>query len=61
MYLDDVVDLAELEGLQHEAESRLAIDCKDEQSRWDLEDVQDRILEVKAQLEAAKPRSVEQR
>ncbi|QXO13353.1 hypothetical protein SEA_TROOPER_76 [Mycobacterium phage Trooper] len=48
MYVDDVDDLEELEELRDEAEGRLEADPGNEQARWDLEDIEDRIDDLSA-------------
>ncbi|AEJ93355.1 hypothetical protein SEA_GREEDYLAWYER_74 [Mycobacterium phage GreedyLawyer] len=47
MYVEDVDDLVELEFLLADAEDRLAEDPANEQARWDVEDIEDRIQDVR--------------
>lgn len=49
MYVDDIDDLAELEELLSEARARLEADPRSEQAAWDVEDIEDRLEEVKAE------------
>lgn len=50
MYVDDVDDLEELEWLRDEAESRLEANPGNEQAQWDIEDIDERIEELSAQV-----------
>ncbi|QFG04555.1 hypothetical protein SEA_JEEVES_80 [Mycobacterium phage Jeeves] len=49
MYVEDVDDLEELEFLRDEAVNRLDADPSNEQAQWDLEDIDERINEVKTE------------
>ncbi|QTF81498.1 hypothetical protein SEA_TARSUSIV_74 [Mycobacterium phage TarsusIV] len=50
MYVDDVYDLEELEELRDEAEGRLEANPSNEQAQWDLEDIEGRMEELKAEV-----------
>lgn len=50
MYVADVTDMAELKELLAEAEDRLAQSCSEaayEQAAWDIEDITNRMEEIK--------------
>lgn len=50
MYVADVTDMAELRELLSEAEQRLANACGEpayEQAAWDIEDITNRMEEIK--------------
>ncbi|WKW87289.1 hypothetical protein SEA_CHARGERPOWER_74 [Mycobacterium phage Chargerpower] len=49
MYVDDVDDLEELEYLLSEAVERLTANPANEQAQWDIEDIEERINEVKTE------------
>ncbi|AKF14243.1 hypothetical protein SEA_LUCHADOR_79 [Mycobacterium phage Luchador] len=49
MYVEDVDDLEELEFLRDEAVNRLEANPSNEQAQWDLEDIEERINEVKTE------------
>ncbi|BBC43898.1 hypothetical protein [Mycobacterium phage GS4E] len=46
MYVEDIDDLEELEDLKGEIERTLRAGGGNEQDRWDLEDVNERIAEL---------------
>ena len=48
MYVADVTDMKELEYLLAEAEDWLLREPDSEQAAWDIEDIEDRIAELKA-------------
>ncbi|QFG04649.1 hypothetical protein PBI_KEZIACHARLES14_75 [Mycobacterium phage Keziacharles14] len=50
MYVEDVDDLQELEALHAEAVDRLGANPRSEQAAWDIEDIVQRVNEVKAQV-----------
>ncbi|AOT24995.1 hypothetical protein PBI_KALPINE_76 [Mycobacterium phage Kalpine] len=47
MYVEDVDDLGELEELRDEAVSRLEANPDNEQASFDLEDIEERIAQVR--------------
>ncbi|UJD21175.1 hypothetical protein SEA_SORORFAGO_78 [Mycobacterium phage SororFago] len=49
MYVEDVDDLEELEYLLSEAQDRLDANPGNEQAQWDIEDIEERINEVKTE------------
>lgn len=50
MYVDDIDDLEELEGLLGDGQERLDADPSNEQAGWDVEDITERIEQVKFDL-----------
>ncbi|QGJ88831.1 hypothetical protein SEA_YECEY3_80 [Mycobacterium phage Yecey3] len=59
MYVGDVDDLDELADLLLEAEDRLSASPNSEQAQWDVEDIQQRIEEVSAQVNGGEDGDVE--
>ncbi|QFG12577.1 hypothetical protein PBI_TOAKA_78 [Mycobacterium phage Toaka] len=51
MYVADVDDLEELRWLRDEAEKTLRTNPSNEQARWDIEDIDERIEELSSQVE----------
>ncbi|QLF84642.1 hypothetical protein SEA_GAIL_78 [Mycobacterium phage Gail] len=49
MFVDDVDDLEELEFLRDEAVNLLEANPSNEQAQWDLEDIEERINQVKTE------------
>ncbi|BBX09467.1 hypothetical protein [Mycolicibacterium aichiense] len=49
MYVDDVDDLDELHDLLAEAHDRLLANPGNEQAQWDIEDIENRLEQVKTE------------